>query len=379
MKINSGTKWSARKMSIIGLSLVLIMIALMVLTGCSSQTPTPTTAPKTTAPTTSAAPVTTTATAPTTTSPVTPTTAKPSTTTAPSTTALPSTSASPSPTTRVSNSKELLIASTTSTRDSGLMDAHTTTNFPNWPWDGLIPLFEKQYPFTVKAVYVGSGAAMSTGQLGNADLLLVHAPDSEVKFVADGYGINRTLIMHNDYVIIGPANDPAGINGQKSVIDALKKIADTKSTFYSRGDNSGTDQLDKIIWAAAGVTVKDGAATNPSWYIEGNTGMGALLLIADQKSGYIMSDRATYLANTDKIKSKIVVQGDPLLLNIYHAIEVNPAKFPGIINDAAAKAFIAFMVSPSTQALIGKYGADKYGAPLFYPDAGKTEAELGSK
>ena len=261
------------------------------------------------------------------------------------------------------------------------MDAHDSTNFPGWPWEGLIPLFQKQYPYQVKAVYVGTGAALTQGQQGNADLLLVHAPDSEVKFVADGWGINRTLIMHNDFIIVGPAADPAGINGQTSVVAALKKIADAKSTFYSRGDNSGTDQLDKKIWAAAGVTVKDGAATNPSWYIEGGagTGMGALLLIADQKNGYTMSDRATYLANTDKITSKIMVHGDPLLLNIYHAIEVNPAKFPGVINDAAAKAFIEFLVSPATQALIGKYGVDKYGAPLFYPDAGKTEAELGSK
>ena len=288
-------------------------------------------------------------------------------------------SASPSPTPRVANSKELLIASTTSTRDSGLMDAHNATNFPGWPWDGLVPLFQQQSGYTVKAVYVGSGAAMTTGQQGNADVLLVHAPDSEVKFVADGWGIDRTLIMHNDFIIIGPASDPAGINGETSILAALKKIADTKSTFYSRGDNSGTDQLDKKIWAAAGVTVKDGATTNPSWYIEGNTAMGALLLIADQKGGYTMSDRATYLANTANISSKIMVQGDPLLLNIYHAIEVNPAKFPGIINDAAAKAFIQFMVSPATQALIATYGADKYGQALFIPDAGKTEASLGSK
>jgi tungstate transport system substrate-binding protein len=259
------------------------------------------------------------------------------------------------------------------------MDAHNATNFPGWPWDGLVPLFQQQSGYTVKAVYVGSGAAMTTGQQGNADVLLVHAPDSEVAFVTAGWGINRTLVMHNDFIIVGPVSDPAGISGETSALAALKKIADTKSTFYSRGDNSGTDQLDKKIWAAAGVTVKDGATTNPSWYVEGNTAMGALLLIADQKGGYTMSDRATYLANTANISSKIMVQGDPLLLNIYHAIEVNPAKFPGIINDAAAKAFIQFMVSPATQALIATYGADKYGQALFIPDAGKTEASLGSK
>jgi tungstate transport system substrate-binding protein len=350
MSFRTHGKGSPWKLSLIGLSLLSFILVLM-LVGCSGSASTPAAPPSTPVP--------------------------PVTSSAPAATA----TASPSPTPRVANSKELLIASTTSTRDSGLMDAHDSTSFPGWPWEGLIPLFQKQYPYQVKAVYVGSGAAMTQGQQGNADLLLVHAPDSEVKFVADGWGINRTLIMHNDFIIVGPASDPAGIAGQKSVLDALKKIADAKSTFYSRGDNSGTDQLDKKIWTAAGVTVKDGAATNPSWYIEGGagTGMAALLLIADQKGGYTMSDRASYLANTDKITSKIMVQGDPLLLNIYHAIVVNPAKFPGVINEPAAKAFIEFLVSPATQSLIGKYGADKYGAPLFYGDAGKTEAELGSK
>jgi tungstate transport system substrate-binding protein len=368
MSTRNHGNWSTRKMSVISLSLALVMIALMVLTGCSNPTPT-SAAPTSLAPTTSVAPTT--------------TTASPTVTTSPSATVNPSNSpsASPSPTPRTANSSQLLIASTTSTRDSGLMDAHDNTNFPNWPWDGLIPLFQKQYPYQVKAIYVGSGAAMTQGQQGNADLLLVHAPDSEVKFVADGWGINRTLIMHNDFVIVGPANDPAGISGMTSAVDAFKKIAAAKASFYSRGDNSGTDQAEKKTWTAAGVTVKDGAATNPGWYIEGGsgTGMAQLLLIADQKGGYTLSDRATYLANMDKIQSKIVVQGDPLLLNIYHAIEVNPAKFPGVINETAAKAFIEFMTSPSTQVLIAKYGIDKYGQPLFYADAGKTEAQLGSK
>ncbi len=291
------------------------------------------------------------------------------------------TASSPVTSTRAANDKVLLVASTTSTRDSGLMDAHDNSNFPNWPWDGLVPLFEKQTGYQVKAVYIGTGAAMTQGQQGNADALLVHAPDSEVKFIAAGLGINRTLIMHNDFIIVGPASDPASINGQTAVMAALQKIAAAHAAFYSRGDNSGTDQLDKKIWGSAGVTVKDGAAANPKWYIEGGagTGMGALLLIADQKGGYTITDRATYLANKDKIALQIMVQGDPLLLNIYHAIEVNPAKFPGIINTTGAKAFIDFMVSPATQTLIAKYGADKYGAPLFFADAGKTEAELGSK
>ena len=261
------------------------------------------------------------------------------------------------------------------------MDAHNSTNFPNWPWDGLIPLFQQQTGYQVKAVYVGTGAAITQGQQGNADILLVHAPASEVKFMNAGWGINRTLVMHNDFIIVGPASDPAGIKGDTSAVDAMKKIANSKAPFYSRGDNSGTDQLEKQLWSNAGVTVKDGATTNPSWYIEGGsgTGMGALLLIADQKDAYTISDRATYLANTDKIKLQILVEKDPVLLNIYHVIEVNPAKFPGIINDAGAQAFIEFMISPDTQALIGKYGVDKYGQALFIPDAGKTEASLGSQ
>jgi tungstate transport system substrate-binding protein len=328
--------WSTRKLSLIGLTSISILMVVLILAGCSN----------------------------------------PVTTTIPATPA-----ASPSNPPRTANSKGILLASTTSTRDSGLMDAHDSTNFPGWTWEGLIPLFQKQTGYQVKAVYVGTGAAMTQGQQGNADVLLVHAPDSEVKFVADGWGINRTLVMHNDFIIVGPDSDPAGIKGQTSAVAALKKIADTKSTFYSRGDNSGTDQLEKKLFASAGVTVKDGATTNPSWYVEGGagTGMGALLLVADQKGGYTIADRATYLAYSDKIALKILVQNDPVLLNIYHVIEVNPAKFPGIINADGAKAFIDFMVSPATQALIAKYGVDKYGAPLFYADAGKTEAELGSK
>jgi tungstate transport system substrate-binding protein len=125
------------------------------------------------------------------------------------------------------------------------MDAHDSTNFPGWPWDGLIPLFQQQSGYQVKAVYVGTGAAITTGQQGNADVVLVHAPASEVAFVAAGWGINRTLVMHNDFIIVGPAGDPAGIKGQTSAVAALKKIADAKATFYSRGDNSGTDQLEK--------------------------------------------------------------------------------------------------------------------------------------
>ncbi len=205
-------------------------------------------------------------------------------------------------------------------------------------------------------------------------------PPSEVKFMDAGYGINRRLVMHNDFIIVGPPADPAGIKGMTSAVDALKKMAAAKAAFYSRGDNSGTDQLEKSLWGKAGVTVKDGAATNPSWYFEANVGMGQLLLVASEKTAYTISDRATYLANQKNVSLDILVQGDPVLLNIYHVIQVNPAKFPNVtINAEGAKAFSDFMVAPATQAIIAKYGVDKYGQPLFFPDAGKTEAELGSQ
>jgi tungstate transport system substrate-binding protein len=279
--------------------------------------------------------------------------------------------ASPTPTPRSSfNPKEVMLYSTTSTKDSGLMTV-------------LKPLFEAKSGYTLKDIYVGSGAAMKAGEMGNADVLLVHAPDSEVKFVADGWGINRKLVMHNDFILVGPTSDPAGIKGQISAIEALKKISASGATFYSRGDNSGTDQLEKKIWGLAGTTVKDGSKDNPAWYFEGNTGMGNLLGIAFNKQGYTITDRATYLANFGqsglKIDLAVMVEGDPVLLNVYHVIQVNPEKFPGVINNDGAKAFADFMISPETQAEIGKFGVDKYGKPLFYADATKTEAELGSK
>jgi tungstate transport system substrate-binding protein len=259
------------------------------------------------------------------------------------------------------------MASTTSTRDSGLMDV-------------LIPIFQQKSSYVMKPIYVGSGAAIALGQQGNADVLLVHSPAAEVQFVKDGWGINRKLIMHNDFIIVGPTSDPAKIKGMTSAVDALKKIADSKINFYSRGDNSGTDVLEKSLWAKAGVTVKDGSTSNPSWYIEGGAGAGMLdlLRIASEKNGYTITDRSTYVANQKVVALAIDVEKDPVLLNVYHVIQVNPAKYP-IVNAAGAQAFSDFMVSPETQAEIGKYGVVQYGQQLFFPDAGKTEAELGSQ
>jgi tungstate transport system substrate-binding protein len=248
--------------------------------------------------------------------------------------------------------------------------------------DYLIPIFQKQTGYVMKPVYVGSGAAINMGLQGNADVLLVHSPPTEVAFMATGYGINRTLIMHNDYVIVGPPSDPAGIKGMTVATDALKKIADAKINFYSRGDASGTDTLEKSLWAKIGITVKDGASTNPSWYIEGGAGTGMLdlLKIATEKKAYTISDISSYIFNQKILGVDIMVRGDPVLLNIYHVIMVNQNMLPNIkINTAGAKAFEDFMLSPDTQALIAQYGVKDYGQQLFFPDAGKTEASLGSQ
>jgi tungstate transport system substrate-binding protein len=261
---------------------------------------------------------------------------------------------------------EIIMASTTSTHDSGLMDV-------------LIPMFEKDTGYKVKPIYVGTGAAIKMGQDGNADVLLVHSPVQEKPLMDSGVGINRKLIMHNDFIIVGPKSDPAGIKGMTVATDAFQKIADAQINFYSRGDKSGTDTAEKAIWKKINISVADNSTANPKWYIEGGTGTGMLdlLRIASEKNGYTLTDRATYLANQKVLGLDIMVQGDPSLLNIYHVIEVNPAKYPNV-NNAGAKAFADFMVSKKAQDAIKKFGVDKYGESLFFPDAGKTEASLGS-
>ncbi|MDO8687385.1 MAG: substrate-binding domain-containing protein [Dehalococcoidales bacterium] len=256
--------------------------------------------------------------------------------------------------------QEIIMASTTSTGDSGLMDA-------------LIPIFQQKTGYTIKPIYVGTGAAMTMGERGEADVLLVHAPDSEVKFMQAGHGINRKLVMHNDFVIVGPASDAAGIKGMTSALDAVKKIVASNSIFISRGDNSGTNQLELKLWKAASVNV-----TGQTWYQSSGQGMGATLNIASEKEAYTITDRATYLATQKNLSLSILVEGDPVLLNIYHVIQVNPQKSDKI-NADGAKAFADFMIDPATQEIIRTFGVDKYGQPLFYPDADKTEADLGSK
>lgn len=250
--------------------------------------------------------------------------------------------------------KNLILATTTSTQDSGLLDE-------------LIPVFQKSTGYFVKTISVGSGQAMKMGEKGEADVLLVHSPDAEKKFVAEGYGINRKIVMHNDFVIVGPPSDPARIKTAKTSKDALMKIAAANALFLSRGDNSGTHALEKKLWKAAGLNT-----TGQKWYQETGLGMGQTLGVAAEKNGYTITDRGTYLAMKKNLGLNILVEGDASLLNVYHVIEVNPAKWPKV-NVAGAKAFSNFMVSKKAQAIIKTFGVKKFGGALFFPDAGKKE------
>jgi len=254
--------------------------------------------------------------------------------------------------------KNLILATTTSTQDSGLLDL-------------LIPIFSKESGYFVKTISVGSGQAMKMGEKGEADVLLVHSPDAEKKFVAEGYGVNRKLVMHNDFVILGPKADPAKIKGEKSAKEAFKKIAAANALFLSRGDNSGTHALEKKLWKSTGMNPE-----GQKWYQETGLGMGQTLNVAAEKNGYSIADRGTYLSMKKNLGLDIVVEGDGALLNIYHVIEVNPAKWPKV-NTAGAKAFANFMVGKKAQAIIKTFGIKKFGGALFFPDAGKDPKTLG--
>ena len=255
--------------------------------------------------------------------------------------------------------QNLILATTTSTQDSGLLDV-------------LIPLFETETGYKVQTVAVGSGQAMEMGQQGNADVLLVHSPSAEKQFMKDGWGKDRALVMHNDFIVVGPADDPAKIKGL-SATDAFKAIAATQETFVARSDKSGTSTKELGIWTKAEL---DPVTEKPAWYIETGQGMGATLTIASEKAGYTLTDRATFLANKANLQLEILVEGDKLLLNVYHVITVNPDKWPKV-NYEGATAFSKFMTEPSTQDAIGKFGLDKFGQQLFLPDADKTDADLG--
>jgi tungstate transport system substrate-binding protein len=258
----------------------------------------------------------------------------------------------------LAQAKTVILSTTTSTQDSGLLDV-------------LIPIFEKNTGYFVKTIAVGSGQAMAMGQKGEADVLLVHSPAAEKKFVAEGYGINRRIIMHNDFIIVGPPTDSAKIKGIKLASEAFKKIASAQALFLSRSDKSGTHTKEMDIWKAAGIKPE-----GEKWYQQTGLGMGQTLSVTAEKKGYALADRGTYLALKKNLGLDILVEGDAILLNIYHVIEVNPAKWSKV-NSAGAKAFADFMISKETQEIIKTFGVDKFGSPLFFPDAGKREEELG--
>lgn len=246
----------------------------------------------------------------------------------------------------------ILLATTTSTQDSGLLDV-------------LIPDFERRTGYSVKTSAVGTGAALAIGAKGDADVVLVHAPKNEKEFMAAGNGSRRLLVMHNDFIFVGPPSDPATVKG-RTAVQALRTIATAKSPFVSRGDNSGTDILEKDLWKQAGITPV------APWYIEAATGMGQTLQIASEKRAYTITDRATYLARKAQLDLAILVDNDPPLLNYYHVMPVEPKKFPKV-NAAGGNAFADYLVSPEAQQLIAAFGVAKYGQPLFFADAGTTD------
>ncbi len=251
---------------------------------------------------------------------------------------------------------DIILATTTSTQDSGLLDV-------------LIPMFERQSGYKVKTIAVGTGQALAMGDRGEADLLLVHAPADERRLVDKGTVINRRLLMHNDFVLVGPSRDPALVHATKTAPEALRQIAQAKALFISRGDDSGTHKKERSLWLTANLT------PTGTWYQETGSGMGQTLAIASEKDGYTLTDRATYLALKPNLSVGIVCEGDPTLLNLYHVIEVNPEQFSRV-NATGAKALADFMLSAVGQQAIAQFGVEKYGQPLFFPDGGKLEAQL---
>ena len=236
--------------------------------------------------------------------------------------------------------------------------------------DVLVPLFEKQTGYSVKTVSVGTGRALALAAKGEADVALIHAPSLEKQYVAKGKLLNRRLVMYNDFVIIGPKDDPAKVRSAKSATGALKAIEQAKANFISRGDNSGTHVLERSLWKTAGIDPKG------HWYFETRQGMGATLDIANGRNAYTITDRGTYLALGKRVSLPVLTEGDRALLNIYSVMEVNPANSLRI-NSVGGKAFADFMVAPETQNVIRNFGVEKFGQSLFVPVAGKKEDELG--
>jgi tungstate transport system substrate-binding protein len=251
---------------------------------------------------------------------------------------------------------DLVVAVTTSTQDSGLMDL-------------LVPLFEKRSGYRAKTISGGTGQTLTMGSRGDAEVVLGHAPELERKYVDEGALVNRRLVMYNDFVIVGPPSDPARIKGMRRLAEAFHRIAESGAPFVSRADESGTHIREKMIWERAGRRPAGSA------YIQTGQGQGATLLVASEKRAYALTDRGTHLAFRGRLELDIVFEKAPLLRNIYHVMQANPARHPRL-NHQGGRAFSDFLVSPVAQEVIRTYGVAKYGEPLFFPAAGRREEEL---
>ncbi|MDX1615490.1 MAG: substrate-binding domain-containing protein [Candidatus Promineifilaceae bacterium] len=255
----------------------------------------------------------------------------------------------------------VILATTTSTQDSGLLDL-------------LAPRFEEQSGYILKIIAVGTGQALAMGERGDADVLLVHAPAAEQRLIENGSAIDRRLVMHNDFVLVGPASDPADVAAAARPGDALARVAAEgaagRAIFVSRGDDSGTHKKELSLWQEADLNAAG------EWYLEAGQGMAATLRVASERQAYTLTDRGTYLAQRETLDLAILYQGAPELLNVYHVMRVNPDRFEAV-NAAGAKAFSDFLIDPQTQAMIGDFGRREYGRPLFLPDAGKDASQLG--
>jgi len=263
--------------------------------------------------------------------------------------------AGPAPAAAQTN-RDVILATTTSTQDTGLLDS-------------LVPRFEHTCGCRVKTIAVGTGRALALAARGEADVALVHAPALEERYVAQGKFVGRRLVMTNDFVVLGPKADPAGLKHARQVEDAFRALAEGKAPFASRADSSGTHLLELALWKQAGIDAKG------PWYLEVGQGMGATLRIASQKQAYTLSDRGTFLAQRSTLDLDVVFQGAPDLLNIYHVMLPNPDSFPKI-NIPGGRAFADFLVAPETQAFIGRFGTARFGEPLFKPAANRREEDL---
>ncbi len=246
------------------------------------------------------------------------------------------------------NDNKVVLATTTSVRDAGLLDV-------------LLPMYSEATGDIVRVVAVGSGHAMELGRRGEADILILHDPSGEEQFLADGFGVDRTSLMHNEFVVVGPSSDPAGVRGA-SAVEAFSKIAQSGSRFLSRGDNSGTHAKELTIWNRLG-----GPSRDRSWYWESGQGMSASLQVAYEIRAYILSDIGTYLRHSTGSRLEIMVSGDPALNNPYHVMLVNPARFDGL-NVEGARRLRAFLISADVREMISEYGVAEFGRPLFIPD-----------